>query len=287
MNEHSGNYVSGAWVESESGETLTVYNPADHEEVVGEFQSSTSADAERAVEAAVGASEEWGDKPGPARGAILQRTSEKLTERKDELTETLVLEEGKTRSEASGEVQRAIDIFAYYAGKGRDLGGVIKSASAQNKELFTRREPPGVVSIIMPWNYPIAIPAWKIAPALVTGNTVVFKPASQAPGVTQKLFECLDEAGLPAGAANYVTGSGSEVGSTIVKHDAVDGVSFTGSTSVGTSLARDAADDLKRVQCEMGGKNPTIVMPSADLEEATEIVGVGAFGTTGQSCTAC
>lgn len=286
MASEYGNYVAGEWVESSSGGTFAVHNPADTDELVGRFQSSTAADTEQAVEAAVQARDEWADTPGPDRGTLLANTSDALEARKDELTETLVREEGKTRSEAAGEVQRAIDIFSYYAGKARDIGGVVKASSASRSELSTRREPLGVVALITPWNYPIAIPAWKIAPALAAGNTLVFKPASNAPDVSRKLFECLDEAGFPSGVVNYVTGSGSEVGGTLIDHDDVDGVSFTGSTAVGTSLAQSAADDLKRVQCEMGGKNPTIVMPSADVNEAVDIIGVGAFGTTGQSCTA-
>ena len=162
-----------------------------------------------------------------------------------------------------------------------------KEASGMRKNLYTKREPLGTVGLITPWNYPIAIPAWKLAPALAAGNTVVAKPASAAPAVAAIIFECLDEAGLPDGVANIVTGSGSEVGGTLSEHGDIDGISFTGSTSVGTRVAQAAANDLKRVQCEMGGKNPTIVMPSADISEAAEIVGVGAFGTTGQSCTAC
>ena len=180
-----------------------------------------------------------------------------------------------------------MDIFYYYAEKTRDLGGVVKSPSGVGKQLSTKREPLGTVALITPWNYPIAIPAWKLAPALAAGNTVVHKPASAAPNASRIIYECLDAAGLPDGVANMVTGSGSDVGSPLAASEAVDGVSFTGSTSVGTSVARTAAEDLKRVQCEMGGKNPTAVMPSADVEEAAEIVGVGAFGTTGQSCTAC
>ncbi|WP_226023745.1 aldehyde dehydrogenase family protein [Halomicrobium salinisoli] len=280
------NYVNGEWVDSESGDVFEVRNPANADEVVGRFQDSTPADVEAAVDAAVEAQSDWGGLPGPERGRILRRTSAVLEERKEEATETLVREEGKTRSEAAGEVQRAVDIFAYYAQKARDVGGVVKSPSGQNSGLSTRREPLGTVGLITPWNYPIAIPAWKLAPALATGNTAVLKPASAAPTVAEILFECLDEAGLPDGAANMVTGSGSRVGTPLIEHDAIDGVSFTGSTGVGTQVARTAATDLKRVQCEMGGKNPTVVMPSADVDEAVDVVGTGAFGTTGQSCTA-
>ncbi|GAA0681939.1 aldehyde dehydrogenase family protein [Natronoarchaeum mannanilyticum] len=280
------NYVDGEWVVSESGDTFDVQNPAEPSSIVGRFQSSSPADVDAAIDAAVAAQETWANTPGPERGDVLKRTGELLEERKESATEALVREEGKTRSEAAGEVQRAIDIFAYYAQKSLDLGGISKSPSGRNKDLYTKREPLGTVGLITPWNYPVAIPAWKLAPALAAGNTAVVKPASAAPGMTAILFECLDEAGLPDGVANMVTGSGSSVGTPLAEHDDVDGVSFTGSTAVGTSVAQTAADDLKRVQCEMGGKNPTVVMPSADIEEAVEILGVGAFGTTGQSCTA-
>lgn len=286
MSTAYGNYIDGDWVKSQGGETFAVHNPADENEVVGRFQSSTTADTETAIEAAATRADEWANTPGPDRGTILRRTGTALESRADELTELLTREEGKTKSEASGEVQRAIDIFYYYAEKARDLGGRSKSPSARNKQLYTKREPLGTVGIITPWNYPIAIPAWKLAPALATGNTVVFKPASAAPGVGRALVECLSEGGIPDGVVNYVTGSGRQVGTPLVTHSDIDGVSFTGSTAVGTTVAQSAANDLKRVQCEMGGKNPTVVMPSADVTEAAEIVGEGAFGTTGQSCTA-
>ncbi len=286
MGEHS-NYVDGEWTGSESGETFEVRNPADETEVVGTYQASTRADAEGAVEAAVGTQDAWAGTPAPERGGFLRATAERLDERKEEVTELLVREEGKTLSEAGGEVGRAIDVFHYYAEKARDLGGTVKASSAPDRTLGTRREPLGTVGLITPWNYPIAIPAWKLAPAIAAGNTAVIKPASAAPGMTRVLFECFDEAGLPAGVANYVTGSGSTIGSVVGEHPDVDAVSFTGSTAVGTSVAQAASEDLKRVQCEMGGKNPTVVTESADVDEAVEIVGVGAFGTTGQSCTAC
>lgn len=286
MAEEHLNYIDGSWLKAKSGETFQVHNPADPSAVVGEFQASSPADAEMAVNAAVAAKDEWADTPGPDRGAVLLEASRLLEDHKKELTEGFVAEEGKTWAEASGEVQRAIDIFSYYAAKSSDLGGTVKSASSRRTELSTRLEPLGVVSLITPWNYPIAIPAWKMAPALAAGNTVVFKPASVAPGVSKRMVELLEEAGIPDGVVNYITGSGSDVGSTIVEHESVDGVSFTGSTSVGTHLAKSAMQDLTRVQCEMGGKNPTVVMPSADMREAAETIGVGGFGTTGQSCTA-
>lgn len=280
------NYINGDWTDSQSGETFEVLNPASTDEVVSRHQKSGREDTEAAIDAAVDASEEWRNTPGPSRGAILRDAASLLEARKEETTETLVREEGKTRSEASGEVQRAIDIFYYYAEKARDLGGAMKSPSSTGKDLYTKREPLGTVGLITPWNYPIAIPAWKLAPALAAGNTVVHKPASLAPNVSRIIYECLDEAGIPDGVANMVTGSGSEVGSPLAEAEQIDGISFTGSTKVGTTVAETAARNQKRVQCEMGGKNPTIVMPSAEVDDAAEMVGTGAFGTTGQSCTA-
>jgi aldehyde dehydrogenase (NAD+) len=281
------NYVDGEWTAGESGETFAVRNPAATDEVVGHFQASSRADAEAAIEAAVAAQGAWADTPGPERGAVLARTAERLDERREELTETLTREEGKTHDEAAPEVGRAVDIFRYYAQKARDRGGTVKSPSARDKRLYTVEEPLGTVGLVTPWNYPIAIPAWKIAPALAAGNTVVFKPASLAPNVARKLVEALDDAGLPDGALNMVTGSGSVVGDAFVGDGRVDGVSFTGSSAVGNAVYDTATDDGKRVQTEMGGKNPTVVMPSADVEEAVGVVAAGAFGVTGQACTAC
>ncbi|MBX0323191.1 aldehyde dehydrogenase family protein [Halomicroarcula sp. F13] len=280
------NYVDGEWVAAETGETFENRNPADRSDVVGAFQQSGVEDAERAVEAAAAASDEWADTPGPERGAILRASSQALEARKDELTETLVREEGKARPEAAGEVQRAIDIFSYYGAKASDIGGTVKSSSSRDTTLYTVNEPVGVAGLITPWNYPIAIPAWKIAPALATGTTVAFKPASAAPNVARKLVECLDEAGLPDGALNYVTGPGSAVGKTFSTHEAIDAVSFTGSSAVGNTVGEQANETGKRVQLEMGGKNPVVVMDSADVDEAVDIAASGAFGVTGQACTA-
>lgn len=281
------NYVGGEWVDSESGNIFEVTNPARNQETLAHYQQSTAEDTEAAIETATQAQAAWAETPGPERGTMLTRVASALENRQQETTTTLVKEEGKTRSEASGEVQRAIDIFYYYAQKASDIGGTSKASSGISQNLYTKQEPLGTVGLITPWNYPIAILAWKLAPALAAGNTVVSKPASVAPGVARILFECLDEADIPDGVANMITGPGRAVGETIASNSDIDGISFTGSTTVGTQVAETAANDLKRVQCEMGGKNPTIVMPSADIEEAVDIVGVGGFGTTGQSCTAC
>lgn len=283
------NYINGTWQESASGETFEVRNPADTDEVVSEFYMSYEEDANEAVEAAAAAQEEWESTPGPSRGKVLRETAKRMDDRKDDLTETLVSEEGKTRGEAGPEVQRAIDIFYYYAERAMDYDGTVKKSSNPDRDLYTIREPMGVAGLVTPWNYPIAIPSWKMAPALATGNTLVIKPAVEAPTVLAKVFECLDEAieqtGAPDGIANLVIGSGSDVGSTILNHDEVDTVSFTGSRQVGEMIYQNATDNQKRVQTELGSKNPAVVMPSADIEEAAQIVADGTFGVTGQACT--
>jgi aldehyde dehydrogenase (NAD+) len=287
MPDNRSNYIGGEWTESNAGDTFETTDPANPDEVVATYPQSDSQDTEEAIQAASEASEGWGTTPGPERGRVLTETGAILADRKDDLTELLVREEGKTWSEAAGEVQRAIDIFNYYGAKASDIGGTVKGSSSRNTTLYTKNEPLGVAGLITPWNYPIAIPAWKIAPALAAGNAAVIKPASLAPGVVHEMAAALDEAGLPDGVLNVVTGPGSEVGGTIASHPAVDAVSFTGSTQVGNTVYDTATDDGKRVQLEMGGKNPTVVSASADVEEAADIVAAGAFGVTGQACTAC
>ncbi|WP_137287689.1 2,5-dioxovalerate dehydrogenase [Halorussus salinisoli] len=281
------NYINGDWVKSETGDIVEVENPANPSEVVESYQQSGAADAIAAVEAADAAQDDWATTPGPERGRILRKAGTWLRDRKEELTNQLIAEEGKAYAEASGEVQRAIEIFHYFAGKAADLGGTVKGPSAQNQNLYTIKEPIGVAALITSWNYPIAIPAWKLAPALAAGNTVVLKPASLAPGVAVELAKALDEGGLPDGVLNVVTGPGSTVGSEFIEHDAVNAVSFTGSSEVGQMVYDQATDASKRVQTELGGKNPTLVSSSADPAEAADIVASGGFGTTGQSCTAC
>jgi aldehyde dehydrogenase (NAD+) len=280
------NYVDGEWTGATTGETFEVRNPANTDEVVAEYAKSGVADTETAIEAAAAATDEWAATPGPERGAILTRTAQRLEARKEELTELLTREEGKTLSESGGEVQRAIDIFYYYGQKARDHGGEVKAATGTDRQVSTRKEPLGVAGLITPWNYPIAIPAWKLAPALATGNTVVIKPATLAPSVGKAIVECLDDAGVADGVVNLVAGPGSEVGSTISAHDDVDAVSFTGSSAVGHHVYDDATDGGKRVQTEMGGKNPTVVTANAAVDEAVDVVAAGAFGVTGQACTA-
>ncbi|RAW44993.1 aldehyde dehydrogenase family protein [Halorubrum sp. 48-1-W] len=287
MADPNRNYVDGEWITASTGETVAVRNPAEPDEVVAKYQQSGAADAVEAVEAAAAARSEWADTPAPERGRILRETAMTLERREESLTDRLIAEEGKARPEAAGEVRRAIDVFHYFGSKAADLGGTRKASSGRDVNLYTRVDPVGVATLITPWNYPIAIPAWKLAPALATGNAVVLKPASLAPGVALAVTEALDEAGLPDGVLNVVTGPGSVLGDELVEHDAVDAVSFTGSGRVGEAVYRQATAAGKRVQTELGGKNPTVVTASADPAEAAEIVAAGGFGTTGQSCTAC
>lgn len=290
MSQTYENYVNGDWRASETGETFEVRNPADTDEVVAQCQDSSTADATEAIEAAAGATEAWAETPGPSRGEFLRETAKRMDERTEELAETLSREEGKTLSEASAETQRAVNIFYYYAERAMDYEGTRKLPSATDQNLYTVREPMGVAGLIVPWNYPIAIPAWKMAPALATGNTVVCKLSKAAPTVYMKVTECIaaaaDAVDAPDGVVNILTGSGEDVGQPIVKHDAVDAVSFTGSRSVGDMIYEQATDAHKRVQTEMGSKNPTIVTENADVEEAAATVAAGAFGVTGQACTA-
>lgn len=281
------NYISGEWVASNTDRTFETIDPAAPGTAVASYPQSDVEDTNNAITAAVDATDNWSDTPGPERGQYLTKAGSLLAERKDAVTELLVREEGKTLSEAAGEVQRAIDIFHYYGAKARDIGGTIKGSSATDTNLYTKRDPLGAVGLITPWNYPIAIPAWKAAPALAAGNTVVIKPASQAPGVVHEIADVLDESGVPDGVFNVVTGSGKEVGDTIVRHPEIEAISFTGSTSVGETVYDVATESGKRVQLEMGGKNPTIVSSSADIDEAADLVAAGAFGVTGQACTAC
>ncbi len=290
MSQTFENYVDGEWRASETGETFEVRNPADTDEVVAEFQDSSEVDANRAVEAAAATRDVWADTPGPARGKFLRETAKHMDERSDELAETMSREEGKTLTEASGEVGRAINIFYYYAERAMDYDGERVRPSATDQNLYTIREPMGVAGVIVPWNYPIAIPSWKMAPALATGNTVVCKLSGNAPTVFMKVVECLDAAAdavdAPAGVVNVLTGGGEAVGQPIIQHEEVDAVSFTGSRSVGDMIYEQATDAHKRVQTELGSKNPTIVTENADIEEAARTVGNGAFNVTGQACTA-
>jgi len=280
------NLIGGDWVGASGRATFETRNPARGDEVLGTFPSAGVADAAQAVAAAAEAFPAWRATPAPTRGAILFRAAELLDERFDDISATLTREEGKTLAEAKGEVTRARDILRYFGGEGWRLGGDVLPANTADAMLFSRREPLGVVAVITPWNFPIAIPAWKIAPALAYGDTVVFKPASATPLTALRLVECLQDAGLPAGVLNLVTGSGATVGDALAGDPIVRGLTFTGSYATGAGIYARAAEHFARVQLEMGGKNPTIVLDDADLELAVKLAVMGGFGLTGQSCTA-
>ncbi|MCS7056058.1 MAG: aldehyde dehydrogenase family protein [Thermoflexales bacterium] len=279
------NYIAGEWVGASDGKTIENINPATGE-VIGYFASATAEDTRRAIAAAKEALPKWAALPGPSRAAILDKAGQIIAARTDELAETLTREEGKTLAEAKAEVTRARDIFKYYAGEGFRAGGDVIPANTPETLLFTKREALGVVAVITPWNFPIAIPAWKIAPALAYGNTVVFKPASLVPHTALKLVEILIEAGVPPGVINLVVGSGSAVGNTLAESKDIAGLSFTGSYSVGMKIYEKTARNLVRTQLEMGGKNPTIVLNDANIPLAVDIAVRGGFGLTGQACTA-
>src|ERR1041384_2165369 len=280
-------YINGEWVASKSGKTFPNINPANTDETVGLFQSSNADDVDQACRAAAAARLAWANTPATKRGEYLFKAAELLEGRLPQLGEEMTREEGKTLPEAIGEVKRAINIFRYFGGEGARQFTYQVPSERDNVICYTIRKPLGTVALITPWNFPSAIPAWKLAPALIAGNTVVLKPASLAPLSSYRLVEALHEANIPKGVVNYITGSGGAVGDPLTNHPATRGVSFTGSTSVGDALYRKVSDRKLRVQLEMGGKNPTIVLRDSDLNYAADILINGAFFSTGQKCTAC
>jgi aldehyde dehydrogenase (NAD+) len=287
MSDLYRNYIAGKWVESSSGKTFANINPAHTTEVVGHFQASSAQDVQAACEAAAKAQSAWSATPAPRRGEYLFKAAELMESRLAKLGEEMTREEGKTLPEAKGEVKRAINILRYFGGEGARLFSYQVPSERDSVFCYTLRKPLGTVALITPWNFPSAIPAWKMAPALVAGNTVVIKPASLAPLSGYRIVEALDEAGIPAGAINYVTGSGGAVGNALVEHPAIRAVSFTGSCEVGNALYEKVTRRKLRVQLEMGGKNPTVVLKDADLDYAADVLANGAFFSTGQKCTAC
>ncbi len=280
------NFISGAWQPALSGATYTTRNPADLRQEVGEYPRSGEADAQAAIAAAAGAFPGWRDLTAVARGRLLSQASNILAQRKQAVAEAITIEEGKTLAESLGEVQRAIDIFRFFGGLSYTLGGQTIPHDLPENLLYTIRQPLGVAGLITPWNFPIAIPAWKMAPALVCGNSVVIKPASSVPGPVIELARCLEEAGLPRGVLNVVIGDGRSAGGALVRHSAVQALSFTGSYDVGRQIHLDLAPRMARSQLEMGSKNPTIVLADADLDLAADLAARAGFGLTGQACTA-
>jgi acyl-CoA reductase-like NAD-dependent aldehyde dehydrogenase len=279
-------FIAGQWVDGCSGQTFESLNPADRRDVVGRFQAGDAADVAMAVKAAEMALPRWKATPAPKRGEILYRFGQLMAEHKERLSRAMTREMGKVLAEARGDVQEGIDIAFLMAGEGRRMSGETVPSELPDKWAMSIRQPIGIAGIITPWNFPMAIPCWKIMPALVTGNTVVFKPASDTPWCATLLVELMAEAGFPPGTVNLVTGGGSDVGDAIVESPDVQVISFTGHTSTGKSISERAARRLKRVSLELGGKNAVVVLRDADLDLATDGILWSAFGTTGQRCTA-
>ncbi len=280
------NFIDGEWVESTSGDAIEDRNPADRSEVVGIFQRSGEEDVRGAIEAAARAYRRWRHTPAPKRAEYLFRMGEILVRRKEEYARAMTREIGKPIKEARGDVQEAIDVCYHVAGEGRRLHGFTTPSELPNKACFTMRVPIGPCGLISPWNFPIAIPSWKLIPALVCGNSVVLKPASDAPLSAYHLVKLCQEVGIPRGVVNYVTGDGATVGKALTRDPDIALISFTGSSESGREVGLACAETFKKVSLEMGGKNAMIVMDDARLDLAVEGALWGAFGTSGQRCTA-
>jgi alpha-ketoglutaric semialdehyde dehydrogenase len=280
------NYIAGKWVDTASGKYVPNLSPADQRVALGDVPMSTPQEVDAAVQAAHQAFPGWRDTPAPVRARILYKWNALIEQHADEIAAILAWEEGKTFGEARGEVMKAANIIEFMAGEGRRIGGHTLPSELPRTFVYTVKQPLGPVAIITPWNFPIAIPCWKMAPALIAGNTIVFKPATLTPWTAQRVIELLEEAGVPAGVVNLIYGSGSAVGDQLVHHKSIRAVSFTGSNEVGTHVYTEGAKRLLKVQCELGGKNPLVVLEDADLELAAVATAQGAFGSTGQRCTA-
>ena len=280
------NFIDGEWVESSTGETFENRNPADTRDLVGIFQKSNRADVNAAVDAAKRAFARWRLVPAPRRAEIVFRAAEILIERKEDYARDMTREMGKVLAETRGDVQEAIDAAYYNAGEGRRMFGPTVPSEMPNKFAMAMRQPVGLCGMITPWNFPMAIPSWKLLPAIVCGNTCVIKPAQDTPLSTFNLVRVLTDAGLPKGVINIVTGFGAEVGTPLAEHPDVRAVSLTGSSAVGKIIGGIAAQSFKHCSLELGGKNPMIVLDDANLDLAIEGALWGAFGTTGQRCTA-
>ena len=280
------NFINGEWTESTSSKTVDNINPANTDDVLGTIKQATRDEARRAVEAAHDAFRSWRATPAPSRGRIIARAARLMEDNKEELAQLLTREEGKAISESRGELQRSINVAEFCAGESRRMNGETIQSELPSNFAYTIKQPLGVVACVTPWNFPVAIPVWKIAPALVAGNTVVFKPATLTPGTATRIVELFEEAGIPPGVLNLILGSGSEAGDAIINHPAVKAVSFTGSNQIGIRLYEEVSRRGAKVQCEMGGKNPVVILEDADMDLAVESTAQGAFGSTGQRCTA-
>src|SRR5205823_7061866 len=279
------NFINGKWIESTSSRTVSNINPANTDDIIGTVKQATREEARAAVEAAAEAFRDWRATPAPARGRIVAKAARLMEESKEELARILTHEEGKTISESRGELQRSINVAEFCAGESRRMNGETIMSELPANFAYTIKQPLGVVACVTPWNFPVAIPTWKIAPALVAGNTVVFKPATLTPATGVRIVEIFEEAGSPPGVLNMILGSGSDAGDEIINHPAVKAVSFTGSNQVGIRLYEQVSRRGAKCQCEMGGKSPVVIMEGADMELAVESTAQGAFGSSGQRCT--
>src|ERR1700674_4127673 len=280
------NYIGGKWIESSSSRTVTNVNPANTDDVIGTVKQATRDEARRAVESAAENFPKWRATPAPTRGRIIARAARLLEDHKEELAQILTREEGKTVAESRGELQRSINVAEFCAGESRRMNGETILSELPSNFAYTIKQPLGVVACVTPWNFPVAIPVWKIAPALVAGNTVVFKPASLTPATAVRIVEIFEQAGVPPGVLNLVLGSGSDAGDEIINHPAIKAVSFTGSNAVGIRMYEQVSRRGAKCQCEMGGKNPVVILEDADMELTVESTAQGAFGSSGQRCTA-
>jgi acyl-CoA reductase-like NAD-dependent aldehyde dehydrogenase len=280
------NFINGEWIESDSGEVIESINPANRNEVVGKVQKSNLTDLKAAVEAAKAAKKSWGKMGAPARGNYLYKAAAILEANLDEIAESMTREMGKTLPEAKGETARGVAILRYYAGEGMRKTGDVIPSSDNEALMFTTRSPLGVVGVITPWNFPVAIPIWKVAPALIYGNTVILKPATETAVTAAKVVECFAKAGFPNGVVNFVTGTGSVIGNGMIEHPDINGITFTGSEVTGKKVGQGALARGAKYQLEMGGKNPVIVADDADIPKAVEAIISGGLKSTGQKCTA-
>jgi len=280
------NFIGGQWSESRSSKTVNNINPANTDDIIGAVKQATRDEARAAVEAAAEAFQGWRSTPAPARGRIVAKAARLMEEAKEELAQILTREEGKTISESRGELQRSINVAEFCAGESRRMNGETIFSELPSNFVYTIKQPLGVVAVVTPWNFPVAIPTWKIAPALAAGNTVVFKPATLTPATATRIVKIFEEAGIPPGVLNLILGSGSEAGDEIIGHPAVKAVSFTGSNPVGIRMYEQVSRRGAKCQCEMGGKNPVVILEDADMDLAVENTAQGAFGSSGQRCTA-
>src|SRR5437764_6890311 len=280
------NFIGGKWIESTSAKTVNNINPANTDDLIGSVRQATREEARAAVEAAAEAFHGWRLTRAHARGKIIAKAARLMEDAREELAQILTREEGKTIGEARGELQRSINVAEFCAGESRRMNGETIFSELPSNFVYTIKQPIGVVACVTPWNFPVAIPTWKIAPALVAGNTIIFKPATLTPATAVRIVEIFEEAGVPAGVLNLILGSGSDAGDEIVNHPAVKAISFTGSNPVGIRLYEQVSRRGAKCQCEMGGKNPVLILEDCDMDLAVENTAQGAFGSSGQRCTA-